>query len=103
MLGGAWLDAAWLDTAWLRDVKFSAIRLCGTRRKPAGIRHQQQDVLKALLPKIPEDDAFCSETPAFPVLAGQAVVQRECFLKEDIGVIHRHLYVAATPVVPLHP
>jgi hypothetical protein len=69
----------------------------------ARIRYQQQDVLEALLPKMTEDDAFFPEMPAFPVLAGQAVVQRECFLKEDIGAVHRHLHVTAAPVVPLHP
>ena len=102
------LRGAWLDAAWLRGVRFSATRPSGAlhsgaRHQTAGIRHQQQDVLKALLPEMTEDDAFCPEMPAFPVLAGQAVVQRECFLKEDIGAVHCHLHVAAALVVPLHP
>ena len=77
--------------------------MVGYGRKPAGIRYQQQDVLEALLPKMTEDDAFFPEMPAFPVLAGQAVVQRECFLKDDIGAVHRYVYVTAALMVPLHP
>lgn len=66
-------------------------------------RHQQQDVLKLLLSPVAEHDALIGETPAFPVGAGQAVVEGEVFVEVDVLTLYRDGHAPVAGVIPLHP